>query len=355
MTNSALPPTRRDKLFPPPVFPPLCCDQPCHCLLPSPLPATIAIAPAYCSPSTPHLLAVDATPARRRRCACSPPPIPVSAHLPPSLSPNLPSALPVLLVFSILVGASAWVDLLIVRVVQLPASSDESVEELSLSKENEVEEVDPQEPEIHIDEYACILLPLEDMVRGRRVTSLGGRGESSGSRFTTFSTPPPLAGGPTTSAPLPPPAGPTTSTPLPSAAGPTTSAPLPLAAGRLTASASPSHMASGSTPPSCELVHADDEMSHHEGEGSYNETMRAVCKNKGYIIHYFCYLFVIVRNQRFTEHSDELRARSAWTTTARANFKHLMYNVRRNAERVCASTDKNQWKEHGPVWMRKEY
>ncbi|MQM22594.1 hypothetical protein Taro_055649, partial [Colocasia esculenta] len=32
-----------------------------------------------------------------------------------------------------------------------------------------------------------------------------------------------------------------------------------------------------------------------------------------------------------------------------------MYNVRRNAERVCASTDKNQWKEHGPVWMRKEY
>ncbi|MQL90102.1 hypothetical protein Taro_022684 [Colocasia esculenta] len=32
-----------------------------------------------------------------------------------------------------------------------------------------------------------------------------------------------------------------------------------------------------------------------------------------------------------------------------------MYNVRRNAERACASTDKNQWKEHGPVWMRKEY
>ncbi|MQL88859.1 hypothetical protein Taro_021431 [Colocasia esculenta] len=32
-----------------------------------------------------------------------------------------------------------------------------------------------------------------------------------------------------------------------------------------------------------------------------------------------------------------------------------MYNVRKNAERACASTDKNQWKEHGPVWMRKEY
>ncbi|MQL76392.1 hypothetical protein Taro_008792 [Colocasia esculenta] len=32
-----------------------------------------------------------------------------------------------------------------------------------------------------------------------------------------------------------------------------------------------------------------------------------------------------------------------------------MYNVRKNAERACASIDKNQWKEHGPVWMRKEY
>ncbi|MQL70417.1 hypothetical protein Taro_002741, partial [Colocasia esculenta] len=84
-----------------------------------------------------------------------------------------------------------------------------------------------------------------------------------------------------------------------------------------------------------QVLHIDDEMSHHEGEGSYSETMR--------------------RNHRFTEHSDELRARSTWTTTARANFKHLLYNVRRNVERVCASIDKNQWKEHGTVWMRKEY
>ncbi|MQL85026.1 hypothetical protein Taro_017533 [Colocasia esculenta] len=64
---------------------------------------------------------------------------------------------------------------------------------------------------------------------------------------------------------------------------------------------------------------------------------------------------MFMRNYRFTEHSGELRARSAWTTTAKVNFKHLMYNVRRNVERVCASTDNNQWKEHGPVWMRKEY
>ncbi|MQM16541.1 hypothetical protein Taro_049499 [Colocasia esculenta] len=92
----------------------------------------------------------------------------------------------------------------------------------------------------------------------------------------------------------------------------------------------------------CCPVHADDEMSHHKGEGSYSETMQTVWIND-------------YRNHRFREHSNELRARSAWTTTTRANFKHLLYNVQRNAERVCASTDKNQWKEHGPVWMRKEY
>ncbi|MQL71464.1 hypothetical protein Taro_003810, partial [Colocasia esculenta] len=91
--------------------------------------------------------------------------------------------------------------------------------------------------------------------------------------------------GPTTSAPLPPAAGRlTTSTPLLPVAGPTASAPLPLTAGRLTASASPSHMASGSTPPPAESVRADDETSHHEGEGSYNETMRAVWINEGGII-----------------------------------------------------------------------
>lgn len=32
-----------------------------------------------------------------------------------------------------------------------------------------------------------------------------------------------------------------------------------------------------------------------------------------------------------------------------------MYNARRYAKKACASTDKNIWKEHGPVWMRKEY
>ncbi|MQM11450.1 hypothetical protein Taro_044358, partial [Colocasia esculenta] len=170
-----------------------------------------------------------------------------------------------------------------------------------------------------------------------------------GNTTTSVSVPPtsaplPPAVGPTTSAPLPPVAGRlTTSAPLLPVAGPTTPALLPPAAGRLTASASPSHMASRSTPPPSEPVHADDKTSHHEGEGSYNETMRAVWINEGY------------KNHRFTEHSHELRARFAWTSTAIANFKHLMYNVRKTAERACASIDKNEWKEHGPVWMRKEY
>ncbi|MQL68644.1 hypothetical protein Taro_000914 [Colocasia esculenta] len=169
------------------------------------------------------------------------------------------------------------------------------------------------------------------------------RGPTTSVPVPPTSAPLPPAVGPTTFAPLPLAAGRlTTSAPLLPVAGPTTSALLPPAAGRLTASASPSHMASRSTPPS-EPVHVDDETSHHEGEGNYNETMRAVSINEGY------------KNHRFTEHSHELRARSAWTSTARANFKHLMYNVRKTAERACASTDKNEWKEHGPVWMRKEY
>ncbi|MQM22902.1 hypothetical protein Taro_055961 [Colocasia esculenta] len=144
------------------------------------------------------------------------------------------------------------------------------------------------------------------MVRGRRATSLGGRGEGSGRRFTTFSTPPPTAGGLTTSAPL---------------------------------------LAAVGYYKLIRIVHDDDETSHHEGEGSYNETMRAVWINEGnkiepvqasqFItktlqahfpspIHRFSNFSMDVqdllydmfmRNHQFTEHSDDLRARSAWTTT----------------------------------------
>ncbi|MQM21284.1 hypothetical protein Taro_054322 [Colocasia esculenta] len=77
--------------------------------------------------------------------------------------------------------------------------------------------------------------------------------------------------------------GPMIFAPLLAAAGPTISAPLPPAVGP-TASTSPSHMASGSTPPPSEPVHADDKTSHHEGEGSYNETMQVVWINEGGII-----------------------------------------------------------------------
>ncbi|MQM05495.1 hypothetical protein Taro_038305 [Colocasia esculenta] len=64
-------------------------------------------------------------------------------------------------------------------------------------------------------------------------------------------------------------------------------------------------MASGSTPPPSNRVHVDDETSHHKGEGSYSETMRAVWINEGYRPW----------NHRFIERSDESRARSTWTTT----------------------------------------
>ncbi|MQM12514.1 hypothetical protein Taro_045433 [Colocasia esculenta] len=35
------------------------------------------------------------------------------------------------------------------------------------------------------------------------------------------------------------------------------------------------------------IVHTDDETSYHERKGSYNETMRAVWINEGYVMHYF--------------------------------------------------------------------
>ncbi|MQL90609.1 hypothetical protein Taro_023197, partial [Colocasia esculenta] len=64
---------------------------------------------------------------------------------------------------------------------------------------------------------------------------------------------------------------------------PRTYAPLPPTTGP-TAYVSPSQMVSGSTPPPSEPIHANDETSHHEGEGSYNETMQAVWINEGGII-----------------------------------------------------------------------
>ncbi|MQM15549.1 hypothetical protein Taro_048494, partial [Colocasia esculenta] len=44
---------------------------------------------------------------------------------------------------------------------------------------------------------------------------------------------------------------------------------------------------------------------------------------------------MFMSNHRFTRRSDEARSRFVWTTTARSSFKHLLYNVRKNAEKVC--------------------
>ncbi|MQL77095.1 hypothetical protein Taro_009506 [Colocasia esculenta] len=39
----------------------------------------------------------------------------------------------------------------------------------------------------------------------------------------------------------------------------------------------------------------------------------------------------------------------------KSKFQTSYVQCPENAERACASTDKNQWKGHGPMWMRKEY
>ncbi|MQL69377.1 hypothetical protein Taro_001698 [Colocasia esculenta] len=102
-----------------------------------------------------------------------------------------------------------------------------------------------------------------------------------------------------------------------------------------------------SPPPPTTAVHADDEASHHEGEGSYGEMMRVVWINEGnkieptqasqfitksiqahfpgpidrfydFLIDVHDLLYdMFMRNHRFTKHSDDLHARSAWTTTTR--------------------------------------
>ncbi|MQL80691.1 hypothetical protein Taro_013145 [Colocasia esculenta] len=64
---------------------------------------------------------------------------------------------------------------------------------------------------------------------------------------------------------------------------------------------------------------------------------------------------VFMSNHRFTRPSDEARSRSVWTTTARSNYKHLLYNARKNAQRVCQSADPTLWRERALTWMRRGY
>ncbi|MQM08372.1 hypothetical protein Taro_041225 [Colocasia esculenta] len=42
-------------------------------------------------------------------------------------------------------------------------------------------------------------------------------------------------------------------------------------------------------------------------------------------------------NHRFIHPSEEVRSRSVWTATAWSNFKHLLYNARKNSRRLLES------------------
>ncbi|MQM15484.1 hypothetical protein Taro_048429 [Colocasia esculenta] len=64
---------------------------------------------------------------------------------------------------------------------------------------------------------------------------------------------------------------------------------------------------------------------------------------------------MFMSNHRFTRRSDEAWSRLVWTTTARSNFKHLLYNARKNAENVCQSADPTLWRERALTWMRIDY
>ncbi|MQM15238.1 hypothetical protein Taro_048180 [Colocasia esculenta] len=64
---------------------------------------------------------------------------------------------------------------------------------------------------------------------------------------------------------------------------------------------------------------------------------------------------MFMSNHRFTHRSDEARSRLVWTMTARSNFKHLLYNAKKNAQKVSWSADLTLWREREPTWMRRDY
>ncbi|MQL81170.1 hypothetical protein Taro_013629 [Colocasia esculenta] len=64
---------------------------------------------------------------------------------------------------------------------------------------------------------------------------------------------------------------------------------------------------------------------------------------------------MFMSNHRFTSRSDEARSRLVWTMTARSNFKHLLYNARKNAQKVSQNADPTLWRERAPTWMRRDY
>ncbi|MQM04220.1 hypothetical protein Taro_037013 [Colocasia esculenta] len=64
---------------------------------------------------------------------------------------------------------------------------------------------------------------------------------------------------------------------------------------------------------------------------------------------------MFMSNHRFTRRSDEAQSRLVWTMTARSNFKHLLYNARKNAHKISQSADPTLWRERGLTWMRGDY
>ncbi|MQL87243.1 hypothetical protein Taro_019768, partial [Colocasia esculenta] len=127
-----------------------------------------------------------------------------------------------------------------------------------------------------------------------------------------------------------------------------------------------------------------DAVSLQEGGGSFYDTLREVWINGDKIeaaqasqfitrtiqahfpgpIHRFNDFLIEVQeslyqmfmnNHRFTHRLDEARSRLVWTTMTRSNFKHLLYNARKNVEKVYQSAYPTLWRERSLKWMRRDY
>ncbi|MQM23877.1 hypothetical protein Taro_056947, partial [Colocasia esculenta] len=210
------------------------------------------------------------------------------------------------------------------------------------------------------------------MVRGARSGSSSGRGLRGRVLFQTSasgspSVPPPMATGSGEFTP-PQPRGPV--------AGPSSVSPS------VAAAAGP---ASVSPPLAADISVPEDAVSLQEGGGSfYESTLREVWINGDKIeptqesqfitrtiqahfpgpIHRFnnfpmevqeLLYQMFMSNHRFTRRSDEAWSQLVWKLTTRSNFKHLMYNARKNAEKVSQSADPTLWRERAPSWMRRDY
>ncbi|MQL96200.1 hypothetical protein Taro_028877 [Colocasia esculenta] len=153
------------------------------------------------------------------------------------------------------------------------------------------------------------------------------------------------------------------------ASGPS-SVPPPLAVGSGQYTPSPPTVAgpSVSTPPASlagasTVPEVEDIVSLQEGGGNFYESTLREAHFPGPIHRFNDFPMEVqellyqmfMSNHRFTHRLDKARSRSVWTTTARSNFKHLLYNARKNAQRVCESADPTLWRERAQTWMRRDY